>query len=180
VSLLSAFHFARKRADLELVADRDRDALRAGGLDQEVAGAGAHRLHRAVDAAARRQDDHRQVGIGRAQLGQHLQAAHVGHHQVQQHQRDLFAARPVDQVERRAAPRRGDDMHAAAGDRRFQQAPLHGIVVNDKDGLRHDAMPSVLGGDFAGSRVNVAFKRVPFRHRSPVIIRGSIRRLTSR
>ena len=144
--LLQLLDLARKRADLELVADRNGDAFGAGGLDQEIVGAGAHRLHGAVDAAARGQHDHRQVGIGCAQLGQHLQPAHVGHHQVQQHQRDLFAARTVDQVQRRAAAGRGDDLHAAAGDRRFQQSPLHGIVVNDKDGLRHDAEPFVPNG----------------------------------
>jgi hypothetical protein len=36
------------------------------------------------------------------------------------------------------AARRGHDLHAAAGDRCFQQAPLNGIVVHDKNGLRHD------------------------------------------
>ncbi len=51
--------------------------------------------------------------------------------------RDLVAARAVDQVQRGLAARGGDDVHAAAADRGFQQAPLHRIIVHDKNGLRH-------------------------------------------
>jgi hypothetical protein len=41
---------------------------------------------------------------GDAQLGQHFQAVHVGHDEIEQHQRDLIAARTVDQVERGPPP----------------------------------------------------------------------------
>ena len=112
--LLQLLHFARQGADLELVADRDRDAFRAGGLDQKIVGAGAHRFHGGIDAALGGEHDHRQFGIGGAQLGQHLQAAHVGHHQIEQHQGDLLAARAVDQIQRGLAAGRGDHLHAAA------------------------------------------------------------------
>ena len=139
VLLLQLLHFAGQGADLELVADRDRDAFGAGGLDQKVVGAGAHGFDGGIDAALGGQHDHRQVGIGGAQLGQHVQAAHVGHHQVEQHQGDLFAARAIDQVQRGLAAGRGDDRHAAARDRGFQQTALHRIVIHDKNGLRHNS-----------------------------------------
>ena len=49
-----------------------------------------------------------QIGIGGAQLGQHLKPAHVGHDEIEQHERDLFAARSVDEVERGLTAGRGD------------------------------------------------------------------------
>ena len=69
-------------------------------------------------------------------------AAHVGHHQVEQHQRDLLAARAVDEIERGLAARRGDDRHAAAADRGFQQTALNRIVIHDKNCLRHALIPN--------------------------------------
>ena len=39
-------------------------------------------------------------GLAGAQFGQHLKPAHVGHDEVEQHERDLIAARAVDEVER--------------------------------------------------------------------------------
>ena len=108
--------------------------------------------------------------VGRS-LRQHVQAAHVGHHQVQHHQRDLVAARAVDQVQRRLAAGRGDDLHAAAADRGFQQPALHRIVVNNQNGLRHDDTPLKFRADFRRQGVNVAFKPVP----CPVQAKGAIR-----
>ena len=72
-----------------------------------------------------------------AQFGEDLEPVHVGHHQVEQHQRDLVALGAADQVERGTAAGRGDGGHAAARDRGFEQAALYRIVVDNKNGLRH-------------------------------------------
>ena len=162
--LLQLLHFAGQGADLELVADRDRDAFGAGGLDQKVVGAGAHGFHGGIDAALGGQHDHRQIGIGGAQLGENFQAAHVGHHQVEQHQGDLFAAHAVDEIERGLAAGRGDDRHAAAGDRGFQQTALNRIVIHDKNCLRHNSMFRFEQAAFCAWRVNGGFKPVLVRH----------------
>ena len=80
--------------------------------------------------------------VGRS-LGQNLESANVGHHQIEQHERDLVAARTVDQVERGAAAGRGDDLHARARDRGFEQAALHRIVIDNKNCLRHLCFPKI-------------------------------------
>ena len=58
-------------------------------------------------------------------------------------------ARPVS-IQRRLAAGCGDDMHAAARNRGFQQAALHRIVVNNKNGLRHDDTPLAITGRTIG------------------------------
>ena len=68
---------------------------------------------------------------------QNFQPVHVGHHQIEQHEGDLVAARPVQEIERGLSAGRGHDLHPAARDRGFEQAALHGIVVDDENGLRH-------------------------------------------
>ena len=70
-----------------------------------------------------------------------VKAVHVGHDEIEQHQRDLIAARTVDQIERGLTARRGHHLHAGARDRRFQQPALHGIVVDNENGLRHALVP---------------------------------------
>ena len=91
-------------------------------------------------------------GLAGAQLGQHFQPAHVGHHQIEQHQRDLVAARAVDEVERGLAAGRGDDASCRERrDRGFQQAALYRIVVDDKNGLRH-AIPRGMNAMIACER----------------------------
>ena len=47
----------------------------------------------------------------------------------------------------------------------WQVAPLHRIVVHDKNGLRHNSTPLEMRRDFATAQVNVAFKPVPLRYR---------------
>ncbi len=135
--LLELLYFAGQRADLELVADRDRDALGRGGLDQEVVGAGAHGFHGGIDAALGGQHDDGKLGVRGTQLGEDVEAAHVGHDEIEQHEVDLLALRSADQVERGPAAGRGDDVHARARDRGFEKPALHGIVVDNKNGLRH-------------------------------------------
>ncbi len=75
----------------------------------------------------------------RAQLAEDLEAAHVGHHEIEQHETDLLALQAVEQVERGRAAGRGDDVHARARDRGFQQTALDRIVVDNENSLRHDA-----------------------------------------
>ncbi len=135
--LLQPRDFARQRADLELIADRYSDAFGAGGLDEEVVGAGAHRIDRGVDAAFGRQHDDGRIGMADAQFCEHLKPVHVGHDEVEQQQRDLIAARSVDQVERGSAAGCADRAHARAIDCRLQQTTLHGIVVDNENRLRH-------------------------------------------
>ena len=135
--LLQARHFAGQRADLQRVADRDRDALGARRLHEEVAGAGAHGVDGGIDAALGGQHDHRQFRLVDAQLRHHRHAVHVGHDEIEQDERDLVAARTVQEIERGLAARRGHDIHAASRDRGFEKPALYGIVVDDKNRLRH-------------------------------------------
>ena len=129
--------FMRQRSDLELVSDRDRDAFGARGLDEKIVGAGAHRLDGGIDAALCGQHDDRKIGMADAQLAEHLQPIHVGHDEIEQHEHDLVAARPVDEVERGLAAGRSHRRHAGPRNGRLEQATLHGIVVDNQNSLRH-------------------------------------------
>jgi hypothetical protein len=122
-----------------LSALRIETVMRSGfaGFDQKIVGAGPHRLHRGIDAALGRQYDHRQFVVRRAQPRQYRDAVDIGHHQIQQDKRNLLSPRPMQQVERRPAARRGYRRHACLADRRFQKPALNRIVVDDEDRLRH-------------------------------------------
>ena len=52
--------------------------------------------------------------MGNAQLCQHVQPVHVGHDEIEQHERNLIAARAGEEIERGLSARRGHDMHAGS------------------------------------------------------------------
>ena len=84
-AFLQPVHFLGQLAHLKGVADRDDDPLRTGRFDEEVLGAGLHRLHHHVHPAGRGEDHHR----GGQSLGAHglkrLDTGHVGHDHVEDH-----------------------------------------------------------------------------------------------
>src|SRR3984957_9760310 len=131
-AFLEPRHFTRQRADLECVPDGDCDPLGACRLDQKIACARAHRLDGGIDSAPRRQYDDRKIVMTDLYPGQHRQAIHIGHDEIEEHERELVAPRTIQQVERRLATGRGDDRHSRARDSRFEQPALDGIVVDDK------------------------------------------------
>jgi hypothetical protein len=75
-----------------------------------------------------------------AQLCQYLQAVHVRHDEIEKHQRDLIAARSRQKIQRGLSARRGDNRHAGARDRGFQQPALYRIVIDNKDGMGSHAL----------------------------------------
>ncbi len=129
------------RGQFQQVLDRHLQAFGAGRLDDEVQRAGAHRLDDGVDAALRREHDHRQVGPVRPDLLQHAHAVEVGHHQIEQHEVDRLAALGIQQdVDAFLAAARGHHAIAGARDQGLEQPALRRIVVDDEDGLGHGAV----------------------------------------
>ena len=89
---LAAASSRRMRRRGERVLHRAQKPRLVERLDQEVEGAGAHRLHGTVDRAVRGDDDHPRVsGVSRRMRLQELEAVAVGKLQVEQHQLRLVA-----------------------------------------------------------------------------------------
>ena len=145
--LLEPRDFAGKRPDFERVADGNRDALRTRGFHEEIAGAGAHRFDRGIDSALRGQHDDGKSFMCRAQFAEDCHAVHVGHHEIEQQELYLLAARSVQKVESRLTAGSRDDMHARPRNGRFEQPALYGIVVNNQNCLRHVGIRSLRRGD---------------------------------
>ena len=93
-----------------------QDLVEVERLGQVVVGPAAHRLDRGGRAAEGGDDDHRQVGERRPELGEHLQAVAAGHLEVEEHGVGLRRVRSGPGPRRRRPPRgRGSPRIEAAG-----------------------------------------------------------------
>lgn len=127
-------HFARQVLHLQGIADRHRDAFRAGRLDEEIGGPGPHGRNHRLDAAGRRQHDDRQVDLLALQGFQGLHPVHAGHDQVQQHDVD---PRGRHAIQGSLAAVGGFGLVALLLDHRLQKAALCRIVVHDQNCFHH-------------------------------------------
>ncbi len=71
---------------LQCLANHDVEVIRVDGLGDEVVGSLLHRLDRRFHGAMGGDDDDRNADRFLAQRAKHLDPAHLGHSQVQQHQ----------------------------------------------------------------------------------------------
>ena len=68
---------------------------------------------------------------------EHAEPVDAGHGQVEDDDGDVAAARPVEQLQRRLAAVGEDRLVAEFRDGAFEQAALHGIVIDDEDRSGH-------------------------------------------
>ena len=108
------------------------------GLDQEVEGAGAHRLHRAVDRAVGGDHDDPRVRRVAAERLQQLEAVAVGKLQVEQHhvRAHRLALRP-----RLGQAEGADHVVAGAGQHRLVDHGERGGVLDQEQAIRHPPRP---------------------------------------
>ena len=109
-------------------------------LGEEIVGAAFETLHPVLGLVERRHHDDgnmRGAGVG-LQRGADLEAGHVRHHHVEQHEIDALAKRDV---ERLAAAQRGADVEVFRLQPRLEQAHIGGDVIDDKDSRSHFAAP---------------------------------------
>ena len=128
----------RMRRGGERVLHRAQEPRLVERLDQEVEGAGAHRLHGAVDRAVRGDDDHPRVRRFAPHRLQELEAVAVGKLQVEQHQMRLvaLAVRPrLGQAEGADHPVTGPREHGLV-ERRQRRRVLH-----EQDAIGHPELP---------------------------------------
>jgi hypothetical protein len=107
------------------------------GFNHEIGRAGAHRRHHGVDAAMRGLHDHRIGQAGIAHAREHAVAVEVGHHQVEDDAIDARAVRAGQCRDGRVAAVGGHHLVAETPRHGFEQAALHGIVVDDQDQFGH-------------------------------------------
>ena len=77
-----------------------------------------------------------------AHARQHAEAVEIGHHEVEHDRVDARAVGAGEQRRRRVAALGDHRLVACAGDHALQEPPLHRIVVDDENPLRHDATPT--------------------------------------
>jgi len=129
--LLDAADLARERLDAERGLDGDLEPLGRGGLDDEIGRARAHRADGRIDRTVRGLDDDR--GDARP-LREPLEDGHAvdaRHHEVEQHEADRAAVRPLEDLDGLLAGIGGSGLEALPLDHLFQDATLGRIVVDD-------------------------------------------------
>ena len=122
--------------DLQRIADRNAQALRRNGLDDEIEGAGTHGRDHRLDAALPRLHDD---GNGVLALGERVEegrAVHLRHHQVEQDHVDQTAL-AIEQIETGTAVFRHMGDMAGAFDHVLKKPALDRIVIDDKNMGRH-------------------------------------------
>ena len=130
----------RRLADAQLGVDARQRHREVDGLGHVVVGALAERLHHVVALRLGRDHDDGQLGrrVGLAHRLQHLEAAHLRHHDVEQHERDLSV---LELAQRRPPVLRPAHLEAFLLQAPHEQLAVVGMVVDDEDGvdLRHAA-----------------------------------------
>ena len=134
---LHALEFGFERAGGERIAQRDLQPLGADRLHDEIHRARAHRGDDRVDAAMRGLHDHRNAQPHVAHAREHAIAVEIGHHEIEDHGVDAAAVGSAEHRDRRIAAVGRHHVEAEAARHRFEQAALHGIVVDDEDKLGH-------------------------------------------
>jgi len=76
----------------------------------------------------------------RAHALQHRHAVNIGHYKVEYDNRDVFSGRPVQVIECFLTTVNTDGLEAKTADNCFQNAALSWIVIDDQNGLDHDAI----------------------------------------
>ena len=107
-----------------------QDLVEVERLGQVVVGPAAHRLDRGGRAAEGGDDDHRQVGQRRPELGQHVQAVAAGHLEVKQHG---VGASCGDPRQRLVAVGRLEGMIALGLEQQHEVAADRAVVVGHQD-----------------------------------------------
>ena len=134
---LHAGELALERAELQRVLDRHLQPLGRDRLDDEIDRAGAHGADHRVDAAMGGLDDDRDRAVELAELGEHRHAVEIGHHQIEDDERERVAVGRRQARERLLAAGDGGRAVAETLDGRREQPALDRIVVDDEDGGRH-------------------------------------------
>ena len=115
---------------LERLEDGGPQTGNLHGLEEEIRGAGAHRLDRPLDGAVGRQDDHRDVRDLLRDVTEHLEAGQARHPQVGDDD-----VTPLGLDARQSFPRVGEGEHveAVAAQRDDDALEAVGVVVEDED-----------------------------------------------
>ena len=110
--------------------DFDDQLLVVPGLGEIIVGAQLQRVHRGLHAAVGRDHEDRRLFIALPDLLQHLHAAHVRHHQVQQ---DQVVGVGGELVQAFGAVLGGIGDVAFGGQQQFQAFADIDLVVDDQD-----------------------------------------------
>jgi hypothetical protein len=70
--------------------------------------------------------------------GQNRQPVYVGHDEIQENEREVARSRSTQQIEGRLPAGRARSCHSAARDRRFEQTPLHRVIVDNENCVGHN------------------------------------------
>ena len=133
--------------------------LGAHRLDDEIDGARPHGRDHIVDAAMRGLHDDRHAEPGLAQARQHAEAVEARHHQVEDDGVERLTIVGREHGERGLATFSGERPIAEPRHHVLDQAPVHGIVIDDQDAFGHCG--SV--GEAAAGFPPDAFRRNPSR-----------------
>jgi len=131
--LVQPLHLFGERVHLQEVLHRHLEPFGTDRLDDEVVGAGPHRLDHRFDGALRRLHDHRQVAVLDGEAFEKLEPVHARHHQIEDDQVDGFAARLGQAIEPGLGAVGGRRFVAEPPDHVLEDAPLGGIVIDDKN-----------------------------------------------
>ena len=135
--LVEALHFLGQGIDPQQILHRDLEALGADRLDDEIVGAGPHRLDHGFDRALRRLDDDRNAAAHAVEPRQQLEAVHARHDEIEHDQIDRPGPRLGEKIERRRRAVGEQRVMAATADHAVQETPLGRIVVNDENAMGH-------------------------------------------
>ncbi len=144
-----AADFVLERFEAEGVLDRDRQPLGADRLDDEIRGPGPHGRDDRVDGAVRRLHDGRHGDLALPHAGQDRHAVDLGHHQVADQQVHAGQVRRFEPGQGRRAAVEDLGVVAEATHHGFEQAALHGIVVDDENGSGHASPKRRISGPLA-------------------------------
>ena len=132
-TLLEAFAVGaileNETALFERLRDARADVLELIGLDDVVGRADREAVHRDLDVGHRGDHDDRDVGKARANLSQQLEAVHLRHAQVAQHERDRVLLELLEGFE---AVARFDALKAVAAHQVHHDLAQARLVVDDQ------------------------------------------------
>ncbi len=117
-------------------------------LGQEIVGAGFEAAHAVGRLIERGHHHHRDVVRGRIALepAAHLEAVHVRHHHVEQHE---IAFGALADRERVLAAGGGDDVEIFGREPGLEQLHIGGDVVDDQNAGRHDSRTCRENGEWS-------------------------------
>src|SRR3989449_906885 len=129
-----SLHLFPERPVLHRTRDRDCERLHLHGLGYEIVGPGPDRRDRRLEAAERRDDDHRDVGPARDDALAERQAVHAAHVEVGEDDVDLGGVERRERGLGRGVPL---DLEAAGTEPRGDRLAHLPLVVDDEDASAH-------------------------------------------